>query len=138
MKEQEQFPETIEFGGEVWKRTRLGEGEKGGMLVDYEIEGEGARRVHRYDDGRWLGSRRLWFGTVPVPRALDQDPYDIFDTQAEAMRYVLDLTPDAAIAEVIEWLVTNRHLEGSNAVQAGIAAGRKQVFAEIENLKTAA
>ena len=131
MSEQEQFPETIEFGGEVWKRTMQGDD----GTANYEIDWK--RRIHRYDNGRWLGSVGISFGEN-APRIFNELPGKIFDTQAEAMQYVLGLTPDSAIAEVIEWLVTNGHLEGTNAIQAGVAAGRKQVFAEIENLKTAA
>lgn len=136
MSEQKQdFPETIQFGGEVWKRTGLDEGE-GGMLVDYEVEGKGAR-IHRYEDGRWLGSRKMSFGDA-VPRVFNTYPMKIFVNQEKAMRFALGLTSDSAIAEIIEWLTTNGHLEGSTAVQAGIELGRKQVFSEIENLKTAA
>lgn len=138
MSEQEQdfsasFPETTEFGGVTWTRTKLGDD----GTVNYELKDDYWRRVHRYEDGRWLGSCRFSFGEN-VPLIFDGVPGKIFDTRDEAMRHVLYFTPDSAIAEVIEWLVSNGHLEGSNAVQAGILLGRKQVFAEIENLKTAA
>lgn len=137
MSEQEKdFPETIEFGGETWTKKRATDD----GAVDYCLPAGGGY-VHRYGDGsgsagQWLGRRYMKFQNAP--RIFDKDPGEIFDTQAEAMRYVLDLTPEAAIAEVVEWLVTKGYLEGSTAVHAGILLGRKQVFAEIENLKTAA
>lgn len=127
------YPETIEFGGKTWKRTNLGTD----GTVDFEIDGDERRYVHRYDDGRWLGSVLTRFGEN-APRIFNYSLGHIFDTQAEAMRHVVDLTENSVIAEVIEWLVTKGYLEGSTAVQAGILLGRKQVFSEIENLKTAA
>lgn len=133
MSEQD-FPETIEFGGATWTKGPA----KDDGSVEYRLS---FGYVYRYPAG--TGSAGRWLGTAYVkfqnaPRIFSDIPGKIFGTQAEAMRYVLELTSDSVIAEVIEWLVTNGHLEGSNAIQAGIAAGRKQVFAEIESLKTAA
>lgn len=135
MNEQEHLPEIIEFGGETWTKEPV----KDEGSVEYRLQSRGY--VYRCpagnaSAGRWLGISYVKFQNAP--RIFDGMPGKIFDTQAEAMRYVLDLTSDSAITEVIEWLVTNGHLEGTNAIQAGVAAGRKQIFAEIENLKTAA
>ncbi len=130
------FPETIAFGGKTWKRRIPGEPGEVNYDADRETGGE-YFYIHRYPSGSWCWQHQFPEKTG-IPEAFDNRTSGLVDSLEDAMRAAIDSTFAEHIQELLGWLDREGLLAGSDAFEAGIAAGRKQVFAEIENLKTAA
>jgi hypothetical protein len=123
-------PETVEFGGLVWKNTHRAN-LRG---VDYRTfqPGVGNYRVYQYplDDEQHVQGKWLWaddligiLHPLPNPSHLDMEPSAIVQTREEAMQCCLE-----AKGKFIEQVCMLAQLFGaknSDAYAAGFFAGRK-------------